>query len=130
MTRILAGEEAEESEDRRKRAEAGDPQRRNVGHALHHDLADDHPGQKRADAQEHAGGQRHEVAAHARTEDADHCASLNSSYHAIWIASSFGSLDAFGSSLKPSRTTTFSRRSLSRIVGGSTPGNFSACAMP
>src|SRR5476651_749407 len=46
------------------------------------------------------------------------------------MASSFGSFDIFGSSSKSSSATTFSRRSVKRTVSGSTPGNFSASAMP
>ena len=89
-----------------ERAEAGHPQRRDVGHAGERDTSPTITHGRNALAGEHeAGDQRHEVAAHARAEDRRStltCASLNSSYHAIWIASSFGSFDIFGSSSKPS----------------------------
>src|SRR5438105_14727255 len=55
---------------------------------------------------------------------------MNSSYQAIWMASSFGSLDVFGSSSNPSSPRTRSRRSVKRSVSGSVPGNFSASAIP
>ena len=102
------------------------------------DVADDDPGQKRAGGEHDAGDERDEVRAHAGAEDAHAAdslmhrllASLHSSYHAIWIASSFGSFDVFGSSSKSSSASTRSRRSVKRTVSGSTPGNFSTSAMP
>src|SRR5207247_9863206 len=96
-------------------------------------FADDHPREKGTDGQRDSGRQRDQVAAHARTEHVpdDHdWASFHSSYQAIWIASSFGSLDDFGSSLNPSRARTRSRKSVKRTVSGSRSGNFSANAIP
>src|SRR5215471_17182340 len=55
--------------------------------------------------------------------------SCHSSYQAIWIASSFFSLEFFGSSLKPSRLVTHLKRSVKRTVNGSVSGNLSARAM-
>src|SRR5262249_9609158 len=127
---ILAGDEAEQRQGGGERAEADDPQRRHLGHAVHHLAADDDPRKKCADREDQARGERDEVGAHARAQDAAaaHPASLNCSYQAIWIASSFGSFDFFGSSSKPSSASTRSRRSVKRSVSGSSPGNFSASA--
>src|SRR6266496_3775238 len=133
MARVLARNHAQRREHRRQRAEPGNPDGPQVGHAAARVFADDHPGEKRADGQTDAGGQRHEIAAHSRPEhvpDRHACASFHSSYHAIWIASSLGSFDRFGSSSQPSSVITRSRRSVNRSVSGSWPGNFSARAMP
>jgi hypothetical protein len=84
MPRVLACEEAEKREQCRGRAEPENPQPREIGNAFHRHAADDHPGEERARRQHDAGGERDEVRAHSWTEDiGDHCASLNSSYHAI-----------------------------------------------
>src|SRR4029079_9952289 len=56
--------------------------------------------------------------------------SFHSSYQAIWMASSFGSFELFGSSSNPSRCITLSRRSVNLTVRGSSSGKRSTRAIP
>src|SRR5579863_5521809 len=99
MAGIATRDQAENGEHGREGAEPGNPERLDVGHASDGDVANDHPRQERARRQQHARDQRHEIGAHARTEDParGYWVSFHSSYQAIWIASSFGSFDIFGS---------------------------------
>src|SRR5262245_9446962 len=133
MPRILSCDQTERRQDECKNTESDNPQRRGIGYSGKADFSDANPGQKGTYGESHAGNLRHDVGPHAGPEHSSnrhYCASLNSSYHAIWIASSFGSFDALGSSSKPERAITRSRRSVNRIVNGSTPGNFSTRARP
>lgn len=52
-------------------------------------------------------------------------ASRHSSSQAIWMASSFGSVEAFGSSRKSGKAQTQACRSVKRTFSGSRSGNFS-----
>src|SRR6266850_8290951 len=54
---------------------------------------------------------------------------VDSSIHAVWIASSIFSPQRFGSSSKSSSSLTHLNRSVKRTVSGSTPGYFSERAM-
>ena len=63
-------------EDGGERAEAGDPQRRDVGNARQRDVVDDDPGEEGARGQHQAGDERDEVRAHARAEDSARDGSL------------------------------------------------------
>ena len=51
MARVPSGEQAEGGEHGRQRTEAGDPERRHLGHARERDVANDDPREKRADKQ-------------------------------------------------------------------------------
>ena len=85
MTGVLAGDEAQRGEGGGEDAKADGPECQDVRKPGQGDAVDDDPRQKRAGDERDARDERDEIGAHAGAEHPldCHCASVNSSCHAI-----------------------------------------------